>query len=153
MIFLKKTQLNFIDGILYEDCPFGTLLFLQAKRVMVLEHYFYVYRFSQDSITRPKEITEERRILDAESWFGIIESLEAFPLGKEIIQQHIKDYYPPLLFSCSIGLQDNQKYIKMLKYCKYKPFQIFLLEHFPKILIPIRSIKCSISRNLFKKEN
>ncbi|MFG5097409.1 glycosyltransferase family 2 protein, partial [Campylobacter lari] len=48
--FLKNIKLKFIDGIIFEDVVFGTILFAQAKNIYILPKVVYNYRIRQNSI-------------------------------------------------------------------------------------------------------
>ncbi|WP_456301338.1 glycosyltransferase [Campylobacter lari] len=50
--FLKNIKLKFIDGIIFEDVAFGTILFAQAKNIYILPKVVYNYRIRQNSITQ-----------------------------------------------------------------------------------------------------
>ncbi|HDU9451203.1 TPA: glycosyltransferase [Campylobacter coli] len=48
--FLKNIKLKFIDGIIFEDVAFGTILFAQTKNIYILPRVVYNYRIRQNSI-------------------------------------------------------------------------------------------------------
>ncbi|WP_079860679.1 glycosyltransferase family 2 protein, partial [Campylobacter jejuni] len=48
--YLKTLKLKFLDGVLYEDNLFGTLLFLNAKKLYVLDKKLYNNRIRANSI-------------------------------------------------------------------------------------------------------
>lgn len=145
--FLSEIKLNFIKNIIYEDHHFGSLLFLKAKRVMILENYFYNQVNSLNSTTRPKEITKDRLLLNFRSWRTTIEKLEKdIQLFKEkqIIEKNIKKFYFPMMCE-SFSLLDfslrkeNKNEVK--KYKKYGNLKTFLILNFPKIFFLLRKIK------------
>ncbi|MGQ2678156.1 glycosyltransferase family 2 protein, partial [Campylobacter coli] len=48
--FLKNIKLKFIDGIIFEDVTFGTILFAQSKNIYIFPKVVYNYRIRQNSI-------------------------------------------------------------------------------------------------------
>ncbi|MBZ7959037.1 hypothetical protein H2255_07435, partial [Campylobacter sp. RM9760] len=47
--YLKTLKLKFLDGVLYEDNLFGTLLFLNTKNIYVIDKKFYNNRIRANS--------------------------------------------------------------------------------------------------------
>lgn len=146
--FVKKNKPKFIEGIIYEDHYFGLILFLKAKRIMVLEYYFYNYVNSLNSITRPKEITQNRILLEFQSWKKTIEKLcEDIHSTQEIdlIQKYIRKFYFPMLCKNYLKLdssiqQEFKKDIKE-KEKKYGSLKTFLMLNFPKLFFLLKKIK------------
>lgn len=145
--FLSEIKLNFIKNIIYEDHHFGSLLFLKAKRVMILENYFYNQVNSLNSTTRPKEITKDRLLLNFHSWRTTIEKLEKDTQTleeKQIIQRHIKKFYFPMMCESFLLLDfPLQKKFKneIKKFKKYTNLKVFLMLNFPKLFFLLRKIK------------
>lgn len=50
--FLRKEQLSFKKGILYEDVPFSGIAYARAQRVSMLKDAFYRYRMRKGSTTK-----------------------------------------------------------------------------------------------------
>ncbi|HEB9420212.1 TPA: glycosyltransferase family 2 protein, partial [Campylobacter coli] len=50
-IFLKKIKLKFIDKIIWEDQPFGIILFAECKNIYLLIKKLYYYRIRKNSIS------------------------------------------------------------------------------------------------------
>ncbi|EAI7225309.1 hypothetical protein CK602_08510, partial [Campylobacter coli] len=48
--YLKNINLKFINGIIFEDVAFGTILFAQSKNIYILPKIVYNYRIRQNSI-------------------------------------------------------------------------------------------------------
>lgn len=146
--FFNDLNLNFINGIFYEDHHFGTILFMRSKKIMVLDKFFYSYVNTIDSITRPRKITQNRLLLNFHSWKMTIEKLEQDTQTleeKQIIQQHIKKFYFPMMCESFLLLDDSSKQIfqnevkKNTK--KYGNLKTFLMLNFPKIFFLLRKIK------------
>ncbi|EFN2742333.1 glycosyltransferase family 2 protein [Campylobacter jejuni] len=57
--YLKKINLKFINGIIWEDVHFGTLLFSQASNIYVLCKKIYNYRIHEKSISAHQAITHD----------------------------------------------------------------------------------------------
>ena len=91
--FLKSINLRFINGIIYEDHYFGIMLFMKARRIIVLNYFFYYYVNTMNSITRPKEITQSRVLLNFQSWKMTIEKLE-----QDVQDINYKKIYQKFLF-------------------------------------------------------
>ncbi|MBZ7948810.1 glycosyltransferase family 2 protein, partial [Campylobacter sp. RM10534] len=45
--YLFSIKLKFIKGILFEDVPFGTILFAKSKNINILSKVLYRYRIKQ----------------------------------------------------------------------------------------------------------
>ena len=146
--FLKKIKLYFINKVIYEDHYFGSILFLKAKRIMILEYCFYNYVNSLNSITRPKEITQSRILLDFQSWKITIERMEQdiqMPEERQIIQRYIKKFYFPMLCESYLKLdsstqQDFKKDMRE-KSRYYGGLKTFLMLDFPKIFFLLKRVK------------
>lgn len=151
--FLKEIKLRFIEKAIYEDHHFGSILFLKAKRVMILEYYFYNQVSSLDSITRPKEITQSRILLDFQSWKTTIGRMEQdiqMPEERQIIQRYIKNFYFPMLCGSYLKLdsstqQDFEKDMRE-KSRYYGSLKTFLMLDFPKIFFLLKRVKSFFRR-------
>lgn len=146
--FLNQIELKFIERIIYEDHHFGSILFLKARRIMILETYFYNHISSLNSTTRPKEITQNRILLEFQSWKKTIEKLcEDIHSTQEIdlIQKYIRKFYFPMLCKNYLKLdssiqQEFKKDIKE-KEKKYGSLKTFLMLNFPKLFFLLKKIK------------
>lgn len=146
--FLKEIKLRFIEKAIYEDHHFGSILFLKAKRIMILEYYFYNQVSSLNSTTRPKEITQSRILLDFQSWKTTIERMEQdiqMPEERQIIQRYIKNFYFPMLCGSYLKLdsstqQDFKKDMRE-KNRYYGSLKTFLMLDFQKIFFLLKRVK------------
>lgn len=145
--FFRDLDLYFINGIIYEDHYFGTLLFIKSKEIYIVDRFFYNYVNSSESITRPKEITKDRLLLNFHSWRTTIEKLEKDTQTleeKQIIQRHIKKFYFPMMCESFLLLDfPLQKEFKneIKKFKKYTNLKVFLMLNFPKLFFLLRKIK------------
>lgn len=145
--YLRNIKLYFINNIIYEDHHFGSILFLKAKRVMILDNYFYNQVNSINSTTRPKEITQSRILLNFQSWKMTIEKLEQDVQSQEdrkIIKKHIQNFYFPMMCKSYLELDSSfQQKIRneIKKYEKYRSLKTSLMLNFPKIYSYLKKIK------------
>lgn len=155
--FLIKHHLNFVENIIYEDHCFGISLFFKAKRIMILENHFYNHVSSLDSITRPKQITQERLVLNYQSWFKTIKQLEFLKLKSSEIQfqdasypmishtlilnRYLKNFYLPIAYQSAYALKDLKQALRQLKAFHYLSFKIVLLRFFPKLFFFFKKLK------------
>ena len=139
--FFKRYGFRFIPQIIYEDHCFGTFLFLQAKRVMIANQYFYAQVSSLNSITRPKQITQERKILDLRSWIRTIEEMQKFPTHRDLLNTHISYFYLPMAYEACFKLKDRKKYQDRLRKFKYRTWKLLLLRDYPYLFFGLRFLK------------
>lgn len=149
--FLKKHHFSFIPNIIYEDHCFGTELFCKANKVMILNENFYCCVLSLNSITRSTNLSQERKILEFNSWLKTIINLEQIAQKNDVtlIQSQIRKFYLPMLYSCLLEIEDKEKYYAELeKFKQYELFslKIFLIRYFPKLFIFLRKIKCLLKK-------
>lgn len=145
--FLNNINLKFIDGIIYEDHHFGTVLFLRAKKIMIINEFLLNYVNSINSTTRPKKITQERIFLDFISWKLTIKNLEQDIQTyeeKKIIHKYIKKFYVPMMYKNLLKLDSNiQNYHKknIKEYKKYITLKIILMLYTPNLFFLLKKIK------------
>ena len=61
--FLQKKKITFIEGILYEDVPFFTEVFLQLEQVSFVADYLYNYRTGRDGAITVKPSVKQFDII------------------------------------------------------------------------------------------
>lgn len=120
---------------------------MKARRIIVLNYFFYYYVNTMNSITRPKEITQSRVLLNFQSWKMTIEKLEQDVQDinyKKIIKKYIKNFYFPMMCKSYLELDSSfQQKIRneIKKYEKYGSLKTSLMLNFPKIYSYLKKIK------------
>lgn len=96
--FLIENNLNFLEGILYEDMEFTPKAYYLAKRVKYIDEVIYMYRQREGSITNKINI---KKIND---YLVVAESLNRFN----------KNYNSSILYNCELYM-----YVIFLRKMKY----------------------------------
>ncbi|HEG5396497.1 TPA: glycosyltransferase [Campylobacter coli] len=116
--FLEKIQLFFIDGIIHEDHHFGTLIFSQAKSIVVYPFKLYYYRIRSGSIMNH---SNEQIEVSPPPFFleDLYNSFERYDEAKDYhkIISWIETTYKLIHF---IENCDDQKFSKGIEYCFMK---------------------------------
>lgn len=146
--FFDKIKIKFINEIIYEDHCFGTELFVNAQRIMVIQDFLYNYVCSMNSITRPRNVNYDRLLLEYNSWKETIDNLERFlTLGKDmrkIIEKNIRQFYYPNLIQSFLKLTQKDKRERereLRKYNMYSTPKTLIMFNFPRIYNYFRKYK------------
>ncbi len=79
--FLQKKKITFVEGILYEDVPFFTEVFLQTDRVSFVADYLYNYRIQRDGAITVKPSAKQLDILKVKTIVAqLLQKHSALPL-------------------------------------------------------------------------
>ncbi|EAK9997391.1 glycosyltransferase family 2 protein [Campylobacter lari] len=79
--FLKNIKLKFINGILFEDIPFGIILFSSARYILIFNRKLHYYRKRNGSIMTSLQIGKPP--------FYMIHLLQYFKTGLDVKKYHI----------------------------------------------------------------
>lgn len=112
---LKDNNLYFTEGILHEDEMFSTQLFLKAKKVIIYNENFYMYRQRQGSIMNSNK-NKDKRLKDVQY---ICESLNN--ITKDIKNMELREEY--MNYIAFLGLESiysvkgkvNKNFKKVIK--------------------------------------
>nr|WP_104696920.1 glycosyltransferase [Helicobacter sp. 'house sparrow 1'] len=157
--FFKENNLSFIEDIIYEDHNFGIMLFLKAKKVMILKPFLYNCVLSANSITRPNIISPQRLLLNYQSYRIITDELIHQNYSEKeakIIKRYIKKFYLPTTYSMLYELKIGGHNAPKLPLKNYKDFlslKTLIIYYLPSLFGFLKRLKTLLNKKKWKDIN
>lgn len=126
--FLKRNNIQFVEGVMGEDACFSMKAMLLAKQVMYLREALYIYHRSQDSITTT---TSDVKFFEGTfvAYCDMKEFYESNEWSEDVgwaIVNYIGEYYRIAREKYNErDALEIQQFIKSLKYSYFIQFQLF----------------------------